>query len=242
MKNILIITKKELASFFQTPIAYIFLMAYVVLSSVFTFYIGNFFEKGQAGMQSFFQFQPWIFLLFISAITMRMWSEEKKTGTIELLLTLPFKELDLIVGKFLGAFLFVLISMVFTIPIWISVNILGNPDNSVIIASYLGNLLIASAFISIGLCLSSFTKNQIVSFIISIMIFFIYLLGGTNVVLDFFNQNLPMLADTISSISVLGHFENFTRGAVEIKSIVFFLLTIIFWTAINYYSIRYNKA
>jgi ABC-2 type transport system permease protein len=239
--NILIIAKRELSTFFSTPIAYISLISYIVLSNIFMFYIGSFFQKGQADLSSFFVFQPWIFLLFISSITMRMWSEEKKSGTIELLTTLPFLDIEIVLGKFAGAVSFVVFAIFLTFPLWISVNILGDPDNMIIMASYLGNILTAILFVSIGLCVSSLTKNQIVAFISSIMIFFIYLFSGTNVILDFFNQSFPMLASAISTMSVLSHFDTFLQGLVEIKSILYFIFGTTFWIYINYYIIKYKR-
>lgn len=242
INNIKIIATKELMSFFSTPIAYIFLIAYVTLSNAFAFYIGNFFERGTASLQAFFNFQPWIFLLFISAITMKMWSEEKKSGTVELLLTMPFHDIEIVLGKFFGALIFVTIGIIFTFPMWISVNILGEPDNMVIISSYIGSILLASVFIAIGLCVSSLSKNQIVSFILSMMIFFVYLLSGTNVVLDFFYQSLPILAEFISAMSISYHFNFFTQGSIEIKSIGFFILSLAFWISINFFIIKYKRA
>ena len=242
IKPIMTIAQKELFAFFSTPVAYIFLTAYIVLSSAFTFYIGNFFARGQANLNAFFTFQPWIFLLFIAAICMKSYAEEKKSGTIELLLTLPFKHSDIVLGKFIGTLLFVLLAIVLTFPLWISVNILGDPDNQIIFASYLGLILMAGLFIAIGLCLSALTKNQIVAFISAMMVFFLYLLSGTNVLLDFFSQWLPPLSDAIAYTSVLWHFDFFKQGAVELKSLFFFELSTLFWIVLNYMIVRYKNA
>jgi ABC-2 type transport system permease protein len=239
--NISIIAKRELSTFFSTPIAYISLISYIVLSTMFMFYIGAFFQKGQADLQSFFVFQPWIFLLFISSITMRMWSDEKKSGTIELLTTLPFKDIEIVLGKFFGAWLFVVFAILLTLPLVISVNILGEPDNFVIFSSYLGNILTATLFVAIGLCMSSITKNQIVAFVVSMMVFFLYLFSGTNVILDFFNQSFPLIADVISTISVLAHFNYFLQGLVELKTISYFAISIVFWIYMNFYIIKYKR-
>ena len=241
LNPIMTLAKKELYAFFSTPIAYIFLIAYIILSNAFTFYIGNFFARGQANMTAFFTFQPWIFLLFIAAICMKSYAEEKKSGTLELLLTLPFKHSDIILGKFIGTLLFVLLAIVLTFPLWVSVNVLGDPDNQIIFASYLGLILMASLFIATGLCLSALTKNQIVAFIAAMMVFFVYLLSGTNVLLDFFNQWLPPLSDAISYMSVLWHFDFFKQGAVELKSLFFFVLSIAFWLILNYLVLRYKN-
>ena len=164
--NLLVVLKRELTSYFATPIAYVFIMIFLMLAGVFTFYIGNFFERMQADLIPFFSFHPWLYLFLIPAISMRLWSEERRSGTLELLMTLPLTRFQIVVGKFLAAWLFAGIALVLTFPIWITVNYLGAPDNGVIFASYLGSWLMAGGFLSIGSCMSAITRNQVIAFIL----------------------------------------------------------------------------
>ena len=157
-----IIFCREILSYFSTPIAYVFIIIFLILSSLFTFYLGNFFELGQANLSSFFEWHPWLYLFLIPSITMRLWAEEKKIGTIELITTLPISTASLVIGKFVASWIFTLIALLLTFPIWITVNYLGNPDNGVIFASYIGSALIAGAYISVGICISSVTNNQVI--------------------------------------------------------------------------------
>ena len=164
--------KREMYSYFSTPVAYVFITIFLLLSGLFTFYLGNFFERGQAALSSFFDWHPWLYLFLIPSISMRLWAEEKRSGTIELLTTLPLSITSIVLGKFFSAWAFTSIALMLTFPIWITVNYLGNPDNGVIFASYIGSLLMAGSYLSIGLCISSLTQNQVISFIISITICF----------------------------------------------------------------------
>jgi len=190
-KNILpiiSIIKRELISYFSTPVAYVFIAIYLLLSGLFTFYLGQFFEIGQANLSSFFEWHPWLYLFLIPAISMRLWAEEKRSGTIELLITLPVLTYHLVLGKFVAAWLFTSIALFLTFPIWITVNYLGNPDNGVIIASYLGSLLMAGGYLAIGSFVSSLTKNQVIAFIISVTVSFVFTVSGLPIVLDFFSN------------------------------------------------------
>ena len=160
MKNILIIFNRELSSYFSTPIAYVFLVIFLLLSGSFTFYMGNFYERGQADLLPFFGFHPWLYLFLVPAITMKLWAEERKSGTIELILTLPIKVSEVVIGKYLAAWFFIALALFLTFPIWITVNYLGSPDNGAIISGYLGSLLMSGGFLAIGSCMSSVTQNQ----------------------------------------------------------------------------------
>jgi ABC-2 type transport system permease protein len=217
-------------SYFATPVAYVFIVIFLILSGVFTFYIGNFYERGQADLIPFFTFHPWLYLFLIPAVSMRLWSEERKSGSIELLLTLPVTMTQAVVGKFLAAWCFVGIALVLTFPIWISVNYLGNPDNGVIIAAYLGSFLMAGAFLAIGTCISATTRNQVIAFIITISVCFLFLLSGFPLVLDFFTGWLPQwLIDVVSSLSFLSNFESISKGVLDLRNVIYFVLVIGFW-------------
>ena len=193
----LAIFKRELKSYFATPVAYVFIVIFLVMAGLFTFYLGGFYERGQADLQPFFSFHPWLYLFLVPAVSMRLWSEERKSGTIELLLTLPVTMWQAVLGKFLAAWAFIAIALALTFPIWITVNYLGAPDNGVIVASYLGSLLMAGAFLAIGACLSAATRNQVVSFILTVVVCFFLLLAGFPMVLDFVRSFLPQVRTTL---------------------------------------------
>ncbi|HEX6980029.1 MAG TPA: ABC transporter permease subunit [Alphaproteobacteria bacterium] len=223
MRNTLIITRRELAGYFATPVAYVFLVIFLALSGAFTFYLGNFFERGQADLQSFFTFHPWLYLFLIPAISMRLWSEERKTGTIELFLTLPVAMFEAVLGKFLAAWAFTAIALALTFPLWITVNILGNPDNGVILAGYVGSLLMAGGFLAIGACMSAITKSQVIAFVVTAAICFIFTVSGSQLVLNFFTGWTPqVLIDTIASFSFLTHFNAISRGVIDLRDLVYF--------------------
>ncbi|MFM2287116.1 MAG: hypothetical protein RL684_259, partial [Pseudomonadota bacterium] len=183
MNGTMTIFKRELHSYFATPVAYVFIVIFLLLSGAFTFYLGNFYERGQADLQPFFNFHPWLYLFLVPAVSMRLWAEERKSGTIELLLTLPVTMWQAVLGKFLAAWAFIGIALALTFPIWLTVNYLGSPDNGVIFASYLGSLLMAGAFLAIGSCLSASTRNQVVAFILTVVTCFLLLLAGFPLVL-----------------------------------------------------------
>ena len=178
--------KRELHSYFATPVAYVFIVVFLFMTGIFTFYLGSFYERNQADLDSFFQFHPWLYLFLIPAIAMRLWSEERKSGTIELLMTLPITITEAVIGKFLAAWCFTAIALALTFPIWITVNYLGEPDNTVIVASYIASLLMAGGFLAIGSCISALTKNQVIAFVISVVICFLFILSGFPLVLVIF--------------------------------------------------------
>ena len=178
--------KREILSYFSTPVAYVFIAIFLILSGLFTFYLGNFFQLGQASLSSFFEWHPWLYLFLIPSITMRLWAEEKKSGTIEFITTLPISIGEIVIGKFLAAWVFTIIALTLTFPLWITVNFLGNPDNGVILASYMGSILMAGGYLAIGSCISSMTSNQVIAFVISATISFLFTVSGLPIVLDFF--------------------------------------------------------
>ena len=241
--NIIAIFKRELNSYFTTPIAYVFASIFVFLSGIFAFYLGSFFIRGQADLQAFFQFHPWLYLFLIPALSMRLWAEERRSGTIELLMTLPVSIWQAVIGKFLAAWAFAGICLALTFPMWITVNYLGDPDNGVIFASYIGSLLMAGGFLAIGSCMSSLTRNQVIAFVISAVTCFCFVLAGYPLVLDFFGTFAPdFLVHTISSFSFLSHFDAISKGVIELRDVVYFISLIIFWLFANAVVIDLRKA
>ena len=243
MKNIAIILRRELSAYFATPVAYVFIVIFLVLSGALTFHLGGFYERGQADLAPFFNFHPWLYLFLVPAISMRLWAEERKSGNIELLLTLPITMAEAVVGKFLAAWLFTGIALALTFPLWISVNYLGDQDNGVILAAYIGSLLMAGGFLAIGACISATTKNQVIAFIISVVICFAFLLSGFSIVLDFFRAWAPqMVVDAIASLSFLTHFSSISKGVIDLRDIIYFISLIAFWLYANTVVIELKKA
>jgi ABC-2 type transport system permease protein len=243
MNNIAIILRRELSAYFATPVAYVFIVIFLVLSGAVTFHLGGFYERGQADLAPFFNFHPWLYLFLVPAISMRLWAEERKSGNIELLLTLPITMAEAVVGKFLAAWLFTGIALVLTFPLWISVNYLGDPDNGVILAAYIGSMLMAGGFLAIGACISATTKNQVIAFIISVVICFAFLLSGFSIVLDFFRAWAPqMVVDAIASLSFLTHFSSISKGVIDLRDIIYFISLIAFWLYANTVVIELKKA
>ena len=230
MERIRVILKRELAGYFATPIAAVFIVIFLLLSGAFTFYLGNYFVRGQADLIPFFDFHPWLYLVLIPALAMRLWSEERKGGTIELLLTLPVTMGEAVLGKFLAAWCFTGIALALTFPIWITVNLLGEPDNGVIFASYVGSLLMAGGFLAIGSCMSALTKNQVISFVVSVVVSLAFILSGFPLVLEFFSAWTPQfVVNAISSFSFLTHFQSISKGVLDLRDIFFFFSLIAFW-------------
>ncbi len=232
MNGVSVILKRELASYFATPLAYVFIFIFLVLSGVFTFYLGNFFEREQADLTPFFSFHPWLYLFLVPAISMRLWSEERKSGTIELLMTLPVTRLDAVLGKFLAAWLFAGLALALTFPLWLTVNYLGEPDNGVILTSYIGSWLMAGAFLSIGSCMSALSKSQVIAFIACGTVCLLFILAGFPLVQNVFKEWLPsLLLDTLASLSFLTHFSSISKGVLSLTDILFFLSLIAAWLA-----------
>ncbi|TFG62125.1 MAG: ABC transporter permease [Nitrospirales bacterium] len=230
MERIRVILKRELAGYFSTPIAAVFIVIFLMLSGAFTFYLGNFFVRGQADLAPFFDFHPWLYLVLIPALAMRLWAEERRSGTIELLLTLPVTMWEAVVGKFLAAWCFTGIALALTFPMWITVNVLGQPDNGVILASYIGSLLMAGGFLAIGSCISALTKNQVIAFVVSVVICLGFILSGFPLVLELFSGWAPQfLLSAISSFSFLTHFQSISKGVLDLRDILYFLSLIAFW-------------
>jgi len=242
MNTILNITKRELNGYFATPVAYVFIVIFLLMAGLFTFYMGAFYERGQADLSAFFDWHPWLYLFLIPAISMRLWAEERRNGTIELLMTLPVSVTQTVVGKFLAAWIFTGIALVLTFPMWVTVNFLGKPDNGIIITSYLGSLLMAGGYLSIGSCISSLTKNQVIAFVVSIAVCFLFTVSGLPIVLNFFSSWTPQaLLDTIASFSFVSNFTDLTKGVIDIRNIIYFLSLITGALSLNILSINARK-
>jgi len=243
MQIIASIFRRELGSYFTTPLAYVFIVIFLALNGVFTFYIGGWFEREQADLQPFFDFHPLLYLFLIPALTMRLWAEERKSGSIELLMTLPLTTWQAVAGKFLAAWVFSGVALSLTFPVWITANYLGNPDNPVIFASYIGSFLMAGSYLAIGSCISAFTRNQVIAFVIAVVICFIFVLSGTPMVLDLFQGWLPqILISTISDMSISTHFNSILKGVIDIRDLVFFFSFIICWLLANIIVVEMKKA
>lgn len=238
-----IIAKREFRAYFATPLAIVFLTIFVALTGAFAFYIGGFFDRGQADLYPFFAYHPWLYLLLVPAVAMRLWAEERKTGTIELLMTLPVSPIEAILGKFFAAWAFIGLALVFTFPMWITVNALGDPDNGVILTSYLGSFLMAGSFLAIGSFVSAMTKNQVIAFILAATIAFIFTMSGFEMVQNTVKAWLPdLFTQAISSMSVLSHFERITRGVVEAPTLVYFVSMIVFFLFATALAVEQKKA
>ena len=225
LANIKTITKRELSGYFSSPVAYVFIVIFLLLTGFFTFMAGGFFERGQAALDgSFFLWHPWLYLFLVPAVGMRLWAEERRVGTLELLLTMPITAWQAIVGKFLASWIFLLLALALTFPVVITVNYLGSPDNGVIFGGYVGSFLMAGAYLAISCMTSAMTRNQVVSFIVSVVIcLFLVLCGFPPVTNLLTRMDKPWLVDTVASLSVITHFEWFTKGVLDSRDIIFFL-------------------
>jgi len=237
------VMRRELAGYFSTPVAWVFIVIFLVMSGVFTFYIGRFYERGIADLDPFFQFHPWLYLFLVPAMAMRLWAEERRSGTVELLLTLPITLWQSVLGKFLAAWVFLGIALALTFPIWLTVNYLGEPDNGVIVAGYIGSWLMAGGFLAIGACMSALTRNQVVAFILSVVVCFAFLLSGLPMITDLFSSWAPQsLLDAIAEFSFLAHFSTISRGVIDLRDLVYFALVILFWLLANTIVLELKKA
>ena len=241
--NISIICRRELAGYFATPLAYVFIVIFLVLAGVLTFFVGDFFERGQADLQSFFTFHPWLYLMLIPAVSMRLWAEERKSGTIELFLTLPIRLSEAVLGKFLAAWLFIGIALALTFPFWLTVLFLGNPDNGVIAASYLGSWLMAGAILAIGAAVSALTKNQIVAFIVTASLVFVLIAAGTPTVIGLFEGwASEAVIHAVAGASLFGHFTAITRGVLDLPDLIYFVSLIVAFLGANAVIVDLMKA
>ncbi len=243
MRNIWLIARREFSSFFATPVAYVFIAIFLVLNGIFTFFIGNLFERGQADLLPFFNFHPWLYLFLVPAIAMRSWAEERKSGTIELLMTLPISVGEAVAGKFLAAWAVLALALALTFPLWLTVTYLGAPDHGIIIAAYLGSWLMSGAFLAISMCMSALTKNQVVAFILAIVVCFLFVVSGSNIVLDAFQMWAGnAVIDTVASFSFLSHFEAMAKGVLAMNDVGYFVIAIGVWLYASLIIIEQKKA
>jgi ABC-2 type transport system permease protein len=227
MNGTMAVTKRELKGYFLTPVAYVFIVIFLIAANWLAFGVGLLYERGQADLAPFFTFHPWLFLFLVPALSMRLWAEERKSGSIELLMTLPLEPWQPVVGKFVAAWAFTALAILLTFPIWITVNYLGDPDNGAILAAYVGSILMAGGFLAVGSCISALTKNQVIAFVVSFLVGAVLLLAGYPFVLDVFSAWLPpAIVDGIASLGFLTHFEDISKGVIDLRDIVYFGLLI----------------
>ena len=223
MRALTAITAREFAGYFTTPLAFVFIIVFLLANGLATFYLGAYFAMGQADLTSFFMFHPWLYLFFLPAISMRLWAEERRNGSIELLLTLPIPLTAVVIGKYLAALAFSALALALTFPIWLTVNYLGEPDNGVIFASYVGSLMLAGGYLAIGSCLSALTRNQVIAFVISVVVCFLFTVSGAPLVLELFDGWAPQaLIETLAGFSLLTHFRAITGGVIDMRDVMFF--------------------
>jgi ABC-2 type transport system permease protein len=243
MRSTWIVFCRELASYFATPLAYVFIVIFLALAGSLAYFLGNFFDRGQADLQPFFSFHPWLYLVLIPALAMRLWAEERKSGTIELLLTLPISIAAAVMGKFLASWAFAGIALALTFPFWITVNYLGSPDNGVILASYIGSFLMAGAFLAVGSALSALTKNQVIAFVLTAALCFIFTVSGSSLVLGFLTGWAPESVLTwVTNFSFLQHFSAIVRGVIDLRDAVFFVSVMAFFLFANAIAVELTKA
>jgi ABC-2 type transport system permease protein len=221
------IAKRELASYFASPVAYVFLVIFLLLTGFLTFTAGAFFERGEASLGAFFAWHPWVYLVLVPAVGMRLWAEERRAGTLELLLTLPVTAWQAILGKFLASWLFLAIALALTFPVVVTVNVLGEPDNGAIAAGYLGSLFLAGAYLAITCLTSALTRNQVIAFILAVVACLFLILAGFSPVTSLLERwASPALVDTVAAFSVVTHFDGFQKGVIDSRDVLFFLSVI----------------
>ena len=243
MRPIMLVFRRELAAYFATPVAAVFLIVFLALSAGMTFLMSGFFDRGEADLSGFFFWHPWLFLVLMPAIAMRLWAEERRSGTIELLMTLPVEPWKIVVGKWLAAWVFAAIALALTTPLWITVNVLGKPDNGVILCSYLGSWLMAGAFLALSAAISGLTKSQVLAFIGATTASFLFVMAGFDLVISAVRPWAPaFVIETVRSMSFFAHFQHITDGVLEVPSIVFFVSLIVFCLWLNVRIVEVKKA
>jgi ABC-2 type transport system permease protein len=234
MDQTISIFRREFSGYFSTPIAYVFIVIFLFMNGIFTFFMGDIFARGQADLEPFFTWHPWLYLFLIPALSMRLWAEERRSGTVELLMTLPVTVWQVVLAKYLAAWAFTGIALMLTFPVWITVNYLGNPDNGVVVAAYLGSFLMAGAYLAIGSCISSLTKNQVIAFVVTAVVCFLFTVTGLPMVTNLFSSWAPQaIVETVSSLSFVSNFQDLSRGALDLRNLVYFVSLIVFWLFLN---------
>lgn len=235
--------RREFVSYFVTPVAYVFIVIFLALLGAMTFFLGGFFTRGQADLAPFFAFHPWVYLLLIPAVSMRLWSDERKTGTVELLLTLPVSPTQAVLSKFLAAWAFTAIALALTFPIWITVNYLGNPDNGTIVAGYVGSLVMAGAYLSIGSCFSTASKNQVIAFVLAVLVCLIFTVAGSPLVLNFISGWAPpKLTAVVAGLSFISNFNAISKGVLDLINLIYFVSVMALFLFINVVLLNILKA
>jgi len=244
LANIKTITKRELSAYFASPVAYVFIVIFLLLAGFFTFMAGQFFQRNQADLTAFLMWHPWLYLFLVPSVGMRLWSEERRMGTMELLLTMPITAWQAIVGKFLASWIFLILALICTFPIVLTVNYLGHPDNGVIFGAYLGTILMAGAYLSISCMTSALTRNQVISFILSVVICLFLILAGWPPVTQLISgiSENPAFIETVSAFSVMTHFESFQRGIIDTRDVIFYLAVMVFCLFTTSVIIRSHRA
>ena len=242
MHGVIVVVKRELRAYFAAPLAYVFIVIFLGLAGALTFYVGNWLERGRADLDVFFQWHPWLYLFLVPAVGMRLWAEERKSGTIEFLMTLPVTTFQAVLGKFLAAWLFIGSALALTFPMWITVNLLGTPDNGVILASYLGSWLTAGAMLAISAAVSALTRNQVIAFVLAAAVCFVFLMSGLEMVQALFRGWAPAaIVDLVRNISLLSTFDAITQGVIDLRSLVLFASLIAASLFINTAIVELNK-
>jgi len=243
MSQLTVVFKRELASYFATPLAYVFIVIFLVLAGSFAFFFGGFFQNGQADLKAFFNYHPWLYLFLVPALSMRLWAEERKSGTLELLMTLPISLRDMVLGKYLAAWAFTGIALFLTFPMWFTVNYLGDPDNGVILGSYVGSWFMAGAMLAVGSCISACTKNQVIAFILTVVVCFLMMVSGMDIVMGWVpGWMADWVMESIAALSFLTHFNAFAKGVLDLRDIVYFCIMIVGWLMATAIVIDMKKA
>ncbi|MCC7013106.1 MAG: ABC transporter permease [Planctomycetes bacterium] len=245
MRSTLVLLKRELTGYFATPVAYVFICIFLLLCGILTFYLGSFYENGQATLgPAFFEFHPILYIVLIPAISMRLWAEERKQGTIELLMTLPVTLPQLVISKFAAAWIFAGIALALTFPLWLTVNYLGDPDNGVIVASYIASWLMAGGYLALGACISAITKNQVIAFVLAVIVSLCFLIPGLPQVAGFLESTLhsETLVEVVRSFSFMTHFGAISRGVIDLRDLIFFASLIGVFLFMNAIVIELKKA
>jgi ABC-2 type transport system permease protein len=243
MNQVWPIFKREFAAYFATPLAYVFIVIFLFAMGAFTFYIGHFYENGVADLSVFFAYHPWLYLFLVPALSMRLWAEERSSGTMELLLTLPIPLWATVLGKYLAAWAFTGVALALTFPIWLTVNYLGHPDNGVIVASYIGSFLMAGGYLAIGSAISATTSNQVIAFVVSVVVCFLFTISSAPLVLDLFRAWAPLsVVNAVASFSFLTHFSAITQGVIDLRDLIFFLSLIALFLTANVVAVDLKRA
>jgi ABC-2 type transport system permease protein len=243
VRNTLAVFKRELRSYFESPVAYVFIVAFLVLTGFLTFSVTQFYERGVADMQPFFFWHPWVYLLLVPAATMALWAEERRSGSIEMLLTMPITMFQAILGKFLAAWLFLALAVGLTFPTIITACYLGDPDVGVIVAGYLGSVLLAGACVSIGLLTSSMTRSQVIAFVLSLVFCLLLLLAGWPPVTGFFVRWAPgWVVDAVAAFSLMPHYDSMQRGVVDVSDVGYYAGVMIFMLVATHIVLNNRKS